>query len=129
MLDFAISCDDEGERILSNWRELRTWETLQQLITILVPTSSNQSILYAWKQGHHQSTAKEPYAWRSALDDIKNSDLPNLCAGVVKEDEDLLIMDKPTMLKIAGEIINSLMHSYESRHKISFIQKVSKVPS
>lgn len=85
-------------------------------------------ILYAWKEGHHHALAKEQYAWRSALEEIKNSDLSSKCADVKREDA-VLMADKPVMLKIAGEITNALMHSYTSRHKISFVQRTSNVPS
>jgi hypothetical protein len=129
-LDFAICCDDEKQRILSNWRGLETWEALENLLDNLMKGSSSPrlSILYAWKKGQHQSSAKEPYAWRSALEEIKNSDLFEMCAQMSKSEEKTLMTDKPAMLKIAGEITNSLMHSYEAHHKISFIQRESKVP-
>jgi hypothetical protein len=128
-VEFAICCDDEKQRILSNWRDLEMWEALENLLKILMKRSSqNLSILYAWKSGKHQSSAKEPYAWRSVLDEIKNSDLSEACALLSKSQEKTLMTDKPAMLKVAGEITYCLMHSYEAHHKISFIQKESKVP-
>lgn len=125
-----MSCINESGTILSNWRALETWESLEKLIAILLKDSnfSSHEMLYAWKEGQHLALAKEPYAWRAALEEIKNTDLSAKCSGVSKE-EAVLMADKPTMLKVAGEITNALMHSYTSRHKISFVQRASKVPS
>lgn len=121
---------NESGTILSNWRSLETWGSLERLIGILLKDSnfSSHETLYAWKDGQHLALAKEPYAWRAALEEIKNSDLSTKCADVSREDA-VLLADKPTMLKIAGEITNALMHSYTARHKISFVQRASNVPS
>ncbi|MHB1868353.1 MAG: hypothetical protein ACYCPP_05345 [Nitrososphaerales archaeon] len=129
-LDYALCCDDESGIALSNWRALEIWGSLEKLILILLKDSnfSTHSILYSWKDGHHLALAKEPYSWRAALEEIKNSDLLAKCAHLEKGEEKTLITDKPTMLKIAGEITNGLMHSYTSRHKISFGHRDSKVP-
>lgn len=130
MKEYAISCDVESGLVLSNKRALDTWEALQSLVRILVEVSgfSSLEVLNSWKQPHHLANAREPYAWRSVLEEIKNSNLREKCAGV--EGEYLtLITDKPTMLKVAGEITNSLLHSYTMRHALTFGQYVSKVPS
>ena len=106
------------------------WNALERLIAILLKDSSfsSQETLYAWKEGEHRALAKEPYAWRAALEEIKNSDLSAKCVGLSKQ-EIILMADKPAMLKIAGEITNALMHSYTLRHKISFVQRMSNAPS
>lgn len=106
------------------------WSSLERLIALLLIDSRFSSLdtLYAWKEGQHAALAKEPYAWRAALEEIKNSDLSAKCSGLSRE-EAVLMADKPTMLKIAGEITNALMHSYTSRHKIRFVQKTPNVPS
>jgi hypothetical protein len=128
--DYSISCDDESGLVLSNWRALEVWEALEKLIAILLKDSgfSTFDMLYAWKEKHHQALAKEPYVWRAAIEEIKNSDLTAKCSKVANREEATLMSDKPTMLKIAGEVTNSLMHSYTSRHKLSFAQRASNVP-
>ncbi len=128
--DYALSCDDEPGLVLSNWRALEVWGALEKLIQILLKDSnfSNFKVLYAWKENRHLALAKEPYAWRAAIEEIKNSDLTAKCAMIENREEAALMSDKPTMLKIAGEITNSLMHSYTARHKLNFSQRVSKVP-
>ncbi len=129
--NYALKCDDENGVVLSNWRGIESWQALEKLIGFLLEHSnfSNYQNLYGWKQGHHLAQAKEPYAWRAALEEIKNSDLSVMCSNLKDREEATLISDKPTMLKISGEIANSLMHSYTARHHVSFIQRVSNVPS
>lgn len=128
--NYALCCVDESQAILSNWRSLELWDSLERLITLLLKEASFSSLqtLYAWKEGGHQALSKEPYAWRTALEEIKNSDLSAKCANESRENA-VLMADKPTMLKIAGEVTNALMHSYTLRHKITFIQRTSNVPS
>ena len=130
MNEYAISCDDESGLYLSNKRSLEMWQALERLIEILVESSGfvSTSVLTEWKKPHHIALAKEPYAWRSALEEIKNSDLTEKCASVDR-DSITLMTDKPTMLKIAGEVTNSLLHSYTNKHALTFAQYVSKVPS
>lgn len=125
-----MRCEVEPSRILSNWRSLDIWQALEKLIIILLKDSGFSSFqtLYAWKQAKHLALANEPYAWRAALEEIKNSDLSVMCAGVPPEDS-VLMADKPVMLKVAGEITNALMHSYDARHRVSFVQRTSNVPS
>ena len=129
-LDYALCCEDESGLVISNWRTLEVWEALEKLIRILLRDSdfSNFSVLYAWKESHHLAQAKEPYAWRAAIEEIKNSDLTAKCEEIENREEATLMSDKPTMLKIAGEITNSLMHSYTARHKLNFAQRASNVP-
>jgi hypothetical protein len=127
--DYALCCDDESGLILSNWRSLELWSALERLIEVLLKDSDlNYQYLYAWKEGRHLALAKEPYAWRGAIEEIKNSDLNAKCARIENREKASLMCDKPMMLKIAGEITNGLMHSYTARHKLSFIQRTSKVP-
>ncbi|MCL5067351.1 MAG: hypothetical protein M1368_03235, partial [Thaumarchaeota archaeon] len=105
-------------------------QVLERLIEILNENShfSTVEVLNAWKEQHHVARANEPYAWRAAIEEIKNSDLSVKCAKVDAESR-TIITDKPTMLKIAGEITNSLLHSYSTRHKVTFGQYVSNDPS
>jgi hypothetical protein len=130
----AIVCTDEP-LILSNERALEVWNTLDELLEILLKESpfASSSTLFAWKsEPRHLASAKEPYAWRAAIEEIKNSDLTAKCVALKDNSEKLvLITDKPVMLKIAGEITNAALHSYTSRHRISFVpvQRESKVPS
>jgi len=128
---FAIICEDESGLALSNEHSRDIWDSLQDLMTVLLKDSkfADESILSSWKETYHRATAKEPYAWRAALEEIKNSDLGAKCSEFRGNEEFVLMTDKPTMLKIAGEITTSLLHSYSSRHRTSFVQSVSKVPS
>jgi hypothetical protein len=121
ILKHAINCDTEL-RLLSNEHPSEIWDSFQLMMDYLVEQTkfAKPEILFAWKQPHHQAEAKEPYTWRSALDELKNSDLTALCSGARGREDFVLMTDKPTMLKIGGEITNSLMHSYTSRHKITF---------
>jgi hypothetical protein len=126
----AIICDDESV-VLSNTRASEIWNSLDSLIRVLLEYSkfAEETLLWSWKEKSHRASAKEPYAWRAVLEEIKNSDLTAKCEEFRGTDEFILMTDKPTMLKIAGEITSALLHSYTSRHSISFVQSVSKVPS
>ncbi|MDG6997585.1 MAG: hypothetical protein JRN15_00555 [Nitrososphaerota archaeon] len=127
----AIICDDEGGRTISNIHDEELWVALESLLLIL-RTGSNfvpNGILEKWKTPHHQVSASEVYAWRASMEEIKNCDLAAKCAAKREDSLYSLMIDKPTMLKISGEITNALMHAYNSRHKISFNQNASKVPS
>jgi len=131
---FSIQCINES-RVISNVRSEPFWSTLDDLIVVLLRSSkfSAEDLLFSWKkEPRHSASAREVYAWRAALDEIKNSDLGTKCSEFHTDKEKfVLITDKPTMLKIAGEITNSLLHSYNSRHNISFgpTQRASNVPS
>ncbi len=129
---YVVSCDDEGNLPLSNKHTGQIWMSVQKLLQILVRDSQFASMqtLFAWKERpHYRATAKEAYAWRGAIEEIKNNDLVEKCKGLNRS-EVLLLADKPTMLKIAGETTNALQHSYTRGHAITFqIQKDSNVPS
>lgn len=129
--DCALSCDDESGKILSNWHSIEIWSALERLAKVLFDESnfSRFNELFTWKESRHIALAREPYAWRAAIEEIKAADIVARCAGEKNREVMNLMSDKPAMLKIAGEITNSLMHSYTSRHRMSFVQRVSKVPS
>jgi hypothetical protein len=133
---FSIVCTDEPlSSGLSNERPLEVWLALEELVLALLRESAfaSESALFAWKSElRHVATAKEPYAWRAAIEEIKNSDLPSKAQIFrVSPEKFVLVTDKPVMLKIAGEITSALLHSYSSRHRISFVQvqSTSKEPS
>jgi len=134
-LKFVLICIDEPlYPILSNERTENTWNSVDDLIRILLKDSkfASDTDLFAWRKPAHLASAREPYAWRAAIEEIKSSDLTAKCEELSADDERfVLTTDKPAMLKIAGEITNSLFHSYTSRHRISFVpfQSVSKLPS
>jgi hypothetical protein len=133
---YVIVCNDEPNTPeISNERAFFVWIALDDLLLILLKDSAfaSQTTLFAWKkESPHFAGAKEPYTWRAAIDEIKNSDLASRCESLRGDPERfVLLTDKPVMLKIAGEIATSLLHSYSSRHGISFVpvQRASKVPS
>lgn len=134
-LNFAITCDDEPSVLLSNERREESWDTLNELALALLRSSgfASESVLFAWKrEKHHLASVRESYAWRSVLEEIKNANLPENCQEFRADSQKfILITDKPVMLKIAGEITNSLLHSYTLRHHISFVpvHRESKDPS
>jgi hypothetical protein len=133
---YSIACLDEPDRpILSNERSIAIWSAFDELVLNLLAESafSSEAVLFSWKkEPRHLATAKEPYAWRAAIEEIKNTEL-TIKAASFKDDPEkfVLITDKPVMLKIAGEITSALLHSYSSRHRISFgpVQRTSTVPS
>ncbi len=123
---FAIICNDESSNsLLSNERTAEIWNTLDELIATLLKSSAfaPEASLFAWKkESRHLASPREPYAWRAAIEEIKNSELTSMCQDFRGDAEKfVLITDKPAMLKIAGEITSSLLHSYTSRHRISFV--------
>ena len=126
----AISCDNES-LVLSNERSPELWGTFQTAIKALVREAkfAPQETLLAWKEPHHLATAKESYSWRAALEELKNSDLPVLFKDFRGEEDFVLMTDKPTMLKIGGEVTNSVLHSYTLKHRITFGQITSNEPS
>lgn len=131
---FVIVCEDESA-FLTNSRTNVHWSALDELVLTLVRFSnfSDESNLFNWKKRPGRiASAREAYAWRGALEEIKNSDLTERCAEFRTDPKKfVLITDKPAMLKIAGEVTNSLLHSNAKRHRISFspLQKTSNVPS
>src|SRR5690349_15203809 len=104
----AITCDNEVRR-LSNEHSSDIWDAFDLVFEILLRQSNfaSHETLFAWKQVHHLATAREPYAWRAALDELKNSDLTAACMEYKGREFFVLMTDKPTMLKIGGEITNS----------------------
>ncbi len=131
MQRFAITCDDENGAVLSNKSELSTWQALEGLVGIFKEKSLVGSFdaFIAMKISGHAASARETYAWREVLEAIKNNDLKELCAGFKDQMIQSLIMDRPVMLKIAGEVTNALMHSYNLKHKITFSQISPNDPS
>jgi len=133
---YSIVCLDEPDpHVLSNERSLEIWSAFDELVLSLLSDSafSSEVVLFAWKrESRHLAIAKEPYAWRAAIEEIKNSDLADKARSFKGDPEKfILITDKPVMLKIAGEITSALLHSYSSRHRISFgpVQRTSTEPS
>ena len=129
-MKLGIFCDNES-RLLSNDWDQDLWDAFQQMMEILITKSkpAGRETLFAWREPHHVAIAKEPYAWRAALDALKDSDLTATFIEFKGREDFVLMTDKPTMLKLGGEITNSLMHSYTTKHKISFRQVESKEPS
>ena len=126
----VIVCEDEGGRALSNDHDIDLWNALDLLVNILKTSSDLPTeALEAWKSPRHSVSAREVYAWRAAIEEIKNSELAARCTGRKNDPLYGLMTDKPAMLKISGEITNALMHGYNSRHRITYTQSVSKVPS
>jgi hypothetical protein len=126
---YALTCDDDTSE-LSNSHDLDIWQALEALTKILATDSklSQNELVQSWKSTRHAGTAKELYGWRAIMEEIKNSDLPSRCATSKGDAKFTLMIDKPAMLKIAGEITNALLHSYSKRHRTSF-HAVSKEPS
>jgi len=130
---YVIVCDDENHLNLSNEHESETWNSIQKLLEILIRDSkfSSTQTLFDWKKTpRHVASAREVYAWRAAIEEIKNNDLVEECKGVPRN-KVILLADKPMMLKMAGETTSALMHSYTRAHGITFrrSQSDSKVPS
>jgi len=123
---FALVCNDEVANFLSNSRSKNVWAALEDLVKTLGQSGRlpEEKILFAWeREPPHCATAKEAYGWRAVLEEIKNADLTTKCIEYRADPEKfVLITDKPTMLKVAGEVTNSLLHSNTSRHKISFVK-------
>jgi len=130
---FRITCDDENDLLLSNEHTKDIWTSFEKLMLMLVNDDkfSSMDTLFAWKgQAGYKATSREAYAWRNAIEEIKNSNLMDIGKGL-SESELLLVADKPAMLKVAGEVTNALLHSYTRGHAITFraAQNDSKVPS
>jgi hypothetical protein len=129
---FAILCDSE-QVVLSSKTEDKAWTAVEALAQQLNSSLSEAGlrVMFGWKGKSHMADAKETYAWRRTIDSIKESDLSaqaSMWTGA-SEDVRLLIKSRPIMLRMAGEITNALMHSYQNRHKISFSQIESVEPS
>jgi hypothetical protein len=112
------------------------WSAMDRLVCLLNEETNFTSPqnLSSWKSTSHIATAREAYGWRNAIDSIKNTNLIKLVAKVGEEEAGNqlggrslrnLMTDRPLMLKIAGEITNALLHSYNRKHRISFAQSTS----
>ena len=124
MTRFAIRCDTEGGTVLSSEIEVDAWDAIEQLISFL--NKENAKGMFNWKSRDRRTEAREVYAWRSSIDLIKDSDLSVVdISGVVSP----LTRSKPIMLRMAGEITNALLHSYNLGHRITFFQCDEKEPS
>jgi hypothetical protein len=152
MAAYQIRCLDEGIP-LSNIHNVRVWRALEMLLRALSPygvrfegsNDRNSSAValspFDWKDVQMRASARQAYAWRNVIEDVKNSDLGSKLGegrmshhprgrtqrsrGAEKkdmgEDEEIaLASDKPTMLKLAGEVTNALLHSYTRAHVIRF---------
>ncbi|MGI0084044.1 MAG: hypothetical protein ACREBQ_03080 [Nitrososphaerales archaeon] len=117
--------------MLSSEMELQVWQAIERLMPVLDEGLSLATLLFSWKKEPESLTsARETYAWRKAIDMIKESDLQEKCRSLEIEGSVLSLMNsKPIMLRIAGEITNSLIHSYNLRHRIAFFQTASTEPS
>ncbi len=123
---YSIKCLDENSRTLSSEMELRAWDSIEFLVkTLLGQEPPKQKELFGWKyEKSHVATASESYGWRSAIDYIKGANLSDL-GGQEEEKAAIdsqfsLVRSKPIMLRLAGEITNALLHSYDNRHRLSF---------
>lgn len=152
---FAIRCENEGGAILSSRIEGEAWDSIERLVELLGKregtraTSSMSSMvhgssiasdtLFSWRhEENHLAGAREAYAWRDAIDQIKACDLDEIASSYSKRArsnvspssrEIELMKSKPIMLRLAGEITNTLLHSYNNRHEITFFQCDSTEPS
>ena len=125
---FQFVCNSEKNEPISNRIDEKTVNSFESLLAIFrkrfIQESSN--LLELWKSKNHQASAKEPYAWREVLELVKSSDLSSLCSGIQDPELRKKMTDRPLMLKIAGEVTNAMSHSYNSKHRISFAQIISK---
>jgi hypothetical protein len=121
----GIRCLEE-DKIISSDIEVDGWISIRNVLLNLTGRE-NCELLFSWEDRKSIATAKEVYAWRRAIDVIKEHDLAKEL-GPVARDSPALMKSRPIMLKIAGEITTALMHSYDNRHRI-FIQSSSTVPS
>jgi hypothetical protein len=125
-LALGIRCLEEN-KIISSSIEEDGWISIRNVLLRLTGRE-NCELLFSWKDRKSIATAKEVYAWRRAIDVIKEHDLAKEL-GPVTRDSPALMKSRPIMLKIAGEITTALMHSYDNRHRIFVIQSSSTVPS
>ena len=111
---YAIKCESEN-LLISNKIEGNAWDSIQELVKTLKPAT--YLLLFAWQQEqNHVASAREVYAWRDMIESIKASEL----SEVDSKRRYSLLKSKPIMLRLAGEIANALIHSYNNKHKISF---------
>ena len=127
---FSIVCLDEpSSPELSNNHPEEIWSALEILVLALMSggeggTTDNTSIaaLFAWKgPAGRRVSAREAYAWRGVIDEIKSADLNEVASKIkISPDSSVLLRDRPAMLKIAGEVANALFHSYTAKHSVAF---------
>jgi hypothetical protein len=126
---YSIKCLDENSRILSSEMELRAWDSVEFLVKkLLEQEPPKQKELFGWKyEKSHVASARESYGWRSAIDCIKEANLSDLGGQEEKAAIDSvfsLVRSRPIMLRLAGEITNALIHSYDTRHRLSFSRRI-----
>ncbi len=131
---FTIRCQDENRIALSSDMEIEAWKAIQELAELLKHDlyPSVTKALFSWKgEPEHLASAKETYAWRDLIETIKLNDLDALTAGAEEDNVAVsrLMKSKPIMLRMAGEITNALIHSYDNRHRITLDQNDSVRPS
>lgn len=127
----TIRCDNEQGLVISSEMEEEAWKAIERLMPLLRQDRTFLESLFSWKQKASTiASARETYSWRGAIDLIKENDLGEKC-GSLKEDPEILFLmkSKPIMLRMAGEITNALIHSYNLQHRITFTQRVSAEPS
>lgn len=127
----GIRCNSEKGLLLSSEMESQAWQAIEGLMPVLGEDPSFTALLFAWKRELESlASARESYAWRKAIDMIKENDLGEKCKSLKMDESVLSLMkSKPIMLRVAGEITNALIHSYSLRHKIAFVQIASTEPS
>ncbi len=126
---FAIRCDEE-QTILSSKMDKTAWVSIEKLVACLNhdPSSPANGQMFGWMSKGYLANARDAYGWRRAIERIKEEDLAAVIARY-GEGAASLAKSKPIMLKIAGEITNALIHSYQDRHRISFVQIEDVDPS
>jgi hypothetical protein len=127
---YALVCVTELGIELSSELESEAWDANETLVELL---NVGDDDLFAWKKpgSSHLANSRETYAWRKVIDSIKTANLEDLTPKVASKrtPSSPLIKSKPIMLRVAGEITNSLLHSYNNRHRIAFVQCDSTRPS
>jgi hypothetical protein len=131
---FALVCETESGIVLSSELEREAWDANETLVKLLLKENGKKDddLLFSWKKlgKTHLASSKETYSWRGIIDSIKAANLEDIHANKIESAKrSPLIKSKPIMLRVAGEITNSLLHSYNYRHRIAFIQCDSTRPS
>ncbi len=129
---FVLVCETESGIELSSELEQEAWDANETLVKLLLKQSGRlEDLLFSWKKlgMSHLAGSKETYAWRGVIDSIKSANLEDLSANKMGGAKwSPLVKSKPIMLRVAGEITNSLLHSYNNRHRIAFVQCDSTRP-
>lgn len=135
MTFFAFKCETEKGLVITSTLEEAAWKAVEELVVFLIGNESNSKgeELFSWKKEKgHQANAKETYAWRNVIESIKTIDLESLSSDGGQEKEGSvsgLRRSRPIMLRVAGDITNALIHSYDNRHRITFFQIDDVEPS